>query len=112
MCLPLLQQNHAYYQKVFLQLTESVSFVPQSNFKYGKDLVTANSTVGGDHHLEYHMRSAELHVTGFLPDDGFDRGTNAKLGCFLDCRIYFNNNHGKFICTSGAKVLFKNKVAF
>ena len=62
------------------------------------------------YHLEYHMRSAELHVTGFLLEYGFEQGTNAKLGCFLDCRIYSNNNHGEFICTSGAKVLFKNKL--
>ncbi len=60
--------------------------------------------------LEYHMRSTELHVTGFLLEYGFEQGTNAKLGCFLDCRINFNNNHGEFICTSGAKVLVKNKL--
>ena len=56
------------------------------------------------------MRSAELQVTGFLLEYGFEQGTNAKLGCFLACRIFSNNNHGEFICTSGAKVLFKNKL--
>ena len=56
------------------------------------------------------MRSAELHVTGFLLEYGFEQGTNAKLGCFLDCRVYSNNNNGEFIFTSGAKVLFKNNL--
>ena len=64
----------------------------------------------GLYHLEYHMRSAELHVTGFLLEYGFEQGSNAKLGCFLDCRIYSNNNNGEFICTTGAKVLFKNNL--
>ena len=35
---------------------------------------------------------------------------NAKLGCFLDCRIYSNNNNGEFICTTAAKVLFTNNL--
>ena len=53
------------------------------------------------------MRSVELHVTGFLLECGFEQGTNAKLGCFLDCRIYSNNNYAEFFCASGAKVLLK-----
>ena len=49
------------------------------------------------YHVQHHMRSAELHVTGFLPDGGFDRGIDAKLGCFLESTVYLNNNCSKFI---------------
>ena len=51
-----------------------------------------------------------MHVTGFLPDYGLDRETNAKLGCILECRIYLNKNHSKFIRKSDTGELFKNEL--